>query len=90
MRLHRDNGSDEPCRHMESHLNRVADGTAYGLGLWFTLRHLAWCPQCRRFLESLKATIAKLREAKREPSQDAVDRILASYRAAVATPRAPD
>lgn len=84
MRLHRDNGSDEPCRHMEGHLNRVADGTARGVTLWYTLSHVAHCPQCRRFLESLKAMIGKLRKARdQEPSQEAVSRMLSSYRTLV-------
>ena len=82
MRLHRDNGTDEPCRHMESHLNRVADGTARGLGLWYTLSHVAHCPQCRRFLESLKAVIARLRNAReQEPSEETISRLLIAYRA---------
>ena len=89
MRLHRDNGSDEPCRHMEGHLNRVADGTARGIGLWYTLSHVAHCPQCRRFLESLKAMISKLRRAKSlEPEEAVVNRILASYKLQSAAPPA--
>ncbi len=81
MRLHRDNGSDEPCRHMEGPLNKVADGTARGLGLWYTLSHVAHCPQCRRFLESLKAMIGKLHRAREvEPSEESVQRMLNAYR----------
>lgn len=85
MRLHRDNGSDEPCRHMEGHLNRVADGTARGIALWYTLSHVAHCPQCRRFLESLKAIVLRLRRAReQEPSEEAVSRILLAYKAQAA------
>ena len=85
MSLHRDTGSDEPCRHMEGHLNRVADGTARGLRLWYTLQHVARCPQCRRFLDSLKGMIGRLRESKlQEPNDESIGRILAAYRSAKA------
>ena len=76
---------------MEGQLNRVADGTARGVGLWFTLSHVAYCPQCRRFLESLKAMIGKLHKAREaEPSEDSVQRILATYKAQVASGAPPD
>ena len=82
MMFHKDTGSDEPCRHMEGHLNHVADGTAGPLRLWYTLQHVARCPQCRRFLQSLKAMLGRLHGARSsEPNQEAVDRILANYRA---------
>ena len=82
MRLHRDDGSDRPCKHMEGHLNHVADGTAGPLRLWYTLKHIAGCPRCRRFLEGLKEMILKLRGAKQsEPNEETVNRILATYRA---------
>jgi hypothetical protein len=74
---------------MEGQLNKVADGTARGVGLWFTLSHVAYCPQCRRFLESLKAMIGKLHKARdTEPSEESIRRILASYKAqATSAPR---
>jgi hypothetical protein len=82
MMLHKDDGSDEPCRHMEGHLNHVAGGTAGALRLWYTLAHVARCPRCRRFLQSLKEMIVKLRAAKQsEPDQETVNRILATYHA---------
>lgn len=80
--FHKDDGSDEPCRHMEGHLNHVADGTAGPLRLWYTLSHVARCPRCRRFLDSLKSMILKLRTAREsEPTDEVVNRILATYRA---------
>lgn len=71
---------------MEGNLNQAADGTARGLKLWYTMSHVAWCPQCRRFLESLKALIAKLNKAREsEPSEESVQRILGAYKAHAAT-----
>ena len=86
MLLHKDDGTDEPCRHMEGHLNHVADGTAGPLRLWYTLQHVARCPRCRRFLESLKSMLGQLHTARQaEPSEEAVNRIVATYRTQSAT-----
>jgi hypothetical protein len=86
MIFHKDDGSDEPCRHMEVHLNHVADGTAGALRLWYTLSHVARCPRCRRFLESLKMMIGRLHKVREsEPSEDTVRRIFANYKAQTAT-----
>ena len=83
MRLHHDNGTDQPCRHMEGHLNRVADGSAGPLRLWYALQHVARCPMCRRFLESLKSMLFKLHKAReQEPNEETVQRILTTYRTA--------
>jgi anti-sigma factor ChrR (cupin superfamily) len=85
MRLHKDNGSDEPCKHMEGHLNRVADGTAGPLRRWYVRAHMAGCPMCTRFFASLKAMLGRLHKAKEaEPNEEAVHRILATYQAATA------
>ena len=85
MRLHKDNGTDEPCRHMEGHLQRVADGTAGRLRLWYTLAHVAGCPMCHRFLDSLKAMLGRLHTARAaEPDEETVNRILATYQAQAA------
>jgi hypothetical protein len=82
MLLHKDDGSDRPCKHMEGHLNHAADGTAGPLKLWYTLSHVARCPRCRRFFESLKAMLGRLHDAREaEPNEEAVSRILATYRA---------
>ena len=81
MMFHKDTGSDEPCKHMEGHLHHVADGTAGPLRLWYTLAHVARCPQCRRFLDSLKSLLSRLHRAKNtEPSQEAMERMLSQYR----------
>ena len=86
MLLHKDDGSDEPCRHMEGHLNHVADGTAGPLRLWYTLQHVARCPRCRRFLNSLKSMLGRLHRVREaEPSEEAVNRIVATYRTQSAT-----
>jgi hypothetical protein len=67
---------------MEGHLNHVADGTAGPLRLWYTLQHVARCPRCRRFLDGLKKMLVRLHKAREaEPSEEAVGRILATYRA---------
>jgi hypothetical protein len=84
MMFHKDNGSDEPCQHMEGHLNHVADGTAGPIRLWYTLSHVARCPMCHRFLQSLKNMLGRLHTAKAEPSEEVVNRILATYQAQTA------
>ena len=85
MNLHRDNGSDEPCRHMEGMLNKVADGSAGATTTRYVLAHVLRCDRCRRFLESLKAMIGQLRKARSaEPSAAAEHRMLAQYRAEMA------
>lgn len=82
MRLHRDDGSEQPCKHMEGLLNQVADGTAGRATRWYVLAHVLHCDRCRRFLEALKGMITQLRLARsKEPSPSAVDRILSHYRA---------
>lgn len=81
MRLHKDDGSDEPCRHMEGMLNRVADGSAGNATRRLVLAHVFRCDRCRRFLESLKEMLAQLRNARAsEPNASARERILDLYR----------
>ena len=85
MNLHHDDGSSEPCRHMEGLLNKAADGSARPFALWYTLAHVARCPKCRRFFESLKMMLAGLRGVRdREPDPEIVDRLTAKLQAASA------
>lgn len=82
MTWHRDDGSSEPCRHMEGLLNKAADGTAKPFALWYTLAHVARCPKCRRFFESLKTMLLGLRRAQeREPEPEVLERLAANLRA---------
>jgi predicted anti-sigma-YlaC factor YlaD len=70
---------------MEGRLNLVADGRARGLTLWYTLAHLATCPYCRRFLDSLKTLLARLHQVRQsEPNEVVVARIVEQYRSAQA------
>lgn len=76
MRMLHDNGTSEPCKHMEGMLNRVADGTANRLTLWYTLAHTLRCPMCHRFLDSLKTMLSGLRRVPHaEPQEDVLGRL---------------
>lgn len=65
-----------PCRHMEKMLHETADGTANPWRRWYALAHAARCPRCGRFLDRLRETLARLREATQKPMpEDAAERL---------------
>lgn len=67
MNLHKDTGDSlEPCKHMESMLNRTADGTAPSAMRWYALYHAAHCGRCGRFLKRITLLIGQLHGLKAE------------------------
>jgi hypothetical protein len=61
---------------MEGHLQSTADGSAGPLRRWYALAHSARCGRCNRFLHSLEALLAGLRQGKQEaPPEDAMERL---------------
>jgi len=70
MNFHKDPGDSlEPCKHMESMLNRTADGSAPKLMSWYARNHAAGCTRCGNFLTRVTALIGHLRQMK-EPESD--------------------
>jgi hypothetical protein len=67
MNLHKDTGDSlEPCKHMESMLNRTADGTAPPLMRWYARSHARGCNRCGNFLARITALLSQLRDMKSE------------------------
>lgn len=75
MKLHDHDAEGPPCRHMEGHLQRTADGTAGRFTRMYALAHAARCGRCGRFLHRLEETISRLRAAKQDPPEDALARL---------------
>lgn len=74
MKLHKDEGP--PCVHMESLLNRLADGTLRGWKKWYTVYHATHCDRCGTFLDRLKLTLSALRnQSGGTPPQESLDRL---------------
>ena len=62
MIFHKDTGDSlEPCKHMESMLNRTAEGSAPRLMRWYAESHAARCGRCGRFLRNVRALIGRLK-----------------------------
>jgi hypothetical protein len=51
-----------PCRHMESMVNGLADGTLHGPARWYTELHALHCSQCRAAVKNLRGVIATVKE----------------------------
>ena len=66
-----------PCRHMEPVLQRTADGSAGRFGRMYALAHTAGCPRCARFLRRLEETLDRLKGARKDPPEDAMERLMA-------------
>lgn len=64
-----------PCKHMKGLLNEAADGTAAGLRLRFTKSHVAHCPRCERYLETLKLIVERLHDEQIELPDDVARRL---------------
>jgi len=70
-------GPDEPCPHMESTLNRMAEGRAHWLARLYAVAHTARCTPCRKFLHKLEKTLIALKASKApEPDPDVVQRLM--------------
>ena len=90
MKLHKDDDvAGPPCKHMEQHLNRAADGTAVPLQKWYALAHAARCGRCGRLLASLRESLTRLRETRKsEPSPEVLARLAAgSWRDSAGHPK---
>lgn len=65
MNLHKDQSDSlEPCKHMESMLNRTADGTAPRWMRWYAKLHASGCSRCESFLTRVTSLIGQLHEMK--------------------------
>jgi len=68
MKIHNeDPDAIEPCKHMESMLNRTAEGTAPPLMRWYALAHAKDCKRCGTFLARITAMIHQLKGLKTPP-----------------------
>lgn len=67
MIFHKDTGdSIEPCKHMESMLNRTAEGSASKPVRWYALYHASHCVRCGTFLKRVTSLIGQLHSMKAE------------------------
>jgi hypothetical protein len=65
MNFHKDTGDSlEPCKHMESMLNRTAEGSAPKPMRWYALYHAAHCGRCGKFLKRVTSLIGQLHQLK--------------------------
>jgi len=55
-----DTNGDRPCWHMRSLVSTLADGALSGLARWYTVQHIAGCPQCKGGLAYFQALKARL------------------------------
>ncbi len=77
MMLHRRDPNGPPCKHMEKLLQQAADGSSRGVSRWYALAHAARCGPCRRFLESLRGMISRLRGGRdADPPKDVLERLV--------------
>jgi hypothetical protein len=81
MNLHKDSGdSIEPCKHMESMLNRTADGTAPKAMRWFAVYHAAHCSRCGIFLDRVTSLVGHLHDLKANDGSHPLDEGLSPER----------
>lgn len=86
-RLHSD-GPGPPCKHMESFLNRAADGTAGKFARWYALAHAIRCQRCMKYLDALQAMVARLRQERdKEIPRDVLQRLTGAVSLATARAR---
>lgn len=55
--------SDKPCPHMRGLVSALADNALSGLARWYTVHHVAGCPQCRSALTYFQMLKHRLRFA---------------------------
>jgi anti-sigma factor RsiW len=51
----------KPCPHMRHWVSALADGALTGFARWYTERHIASCPQCRKGMAAIVAVRDRLR-----------------------------
>jgi hypothetical protein len=73
MNLHAESGP--PCRHMETLLQRTADGSSRGVLRWYANSHAAQCKRCGNFLHGLVEMREHLHEARETPDPEVMDRL---------------
>jgi hypothetical protein len=67
MNFHKEPGDSlEPCKHMESMLNRTAEGSASKAVRWYANYHASHCIRCGTFLKRVSSLIGQLHELKAE------------------------
>jgi len=55
-----------PCPHMRLLVHRFADGSLGGILLRYTKYHVAHCARCRQAVETIRATLGRLRLLKQD------------------------
>lgn len=71
---------DEPCPHMESLLQRHAEGKLRGVAKLYVLAHTAQCGPCRKFAAHIKQLLAQLSRTPRPAlSDEQTKRLLAGF-----------
>jgi hypothetical protein len=75
MKLHSHSSEGPPCRSMRSLLDRAADGRSRSLGTWYARLHAARCPNCGRYLDSLRQMIARLKSSPASEDAEALERL---------------
>jgi len=81
MNLHKDTSDSlEPCKHMESMLNRTADGTAPPLMKWYAKSHAKGCSKCGNFLVRITSLLTQLKDMKSEEMSHSVEEKLSAER----------
>lgn len=73
------NTDGQPCRHMESLLQDVAEGRAKGLRKLYAVSHAARCYRCGNFLERMGRMLQVMRNQKQDVPDDAVSRLTEKF-----------
>ena len=61
---------------MRSLLDLSADGRNRGLGTWYAKLHAARCPNCGRYLESLRQIVTRLKKSESTEDEEALERLV--------------
>ena len=74
MKLHNEIGDSlEPCKHMETMLNRTAEGSAPPLMKWYAKSHAKGCDRCGTFLTRVTNLLTQLKDIKSEEIENLSD-----------------
>lgn len=75
--------SKPPCEHMKGALNDTADGSAGVVRRLFTALHCWHCGPCRRYLDTLRGMVGRLRgERSKAPDAETLARLAKSLETA--------
>ena len=55
-----------PCKHMETMVSGLADGSLRGPGRWYTQLHAMHCKQCRSAVAKLRTVIGQVADLRDE------------------------